>query len=326
MSTRPAAIEGMEETGARLGNRPPAPFRRLREGIEVSFEYFPPKSEQAAQALWACHEALAPLAPAFVSVTYGAGGTTRARTLDVVARIAREGTVPVAGHLTCVGASRAEVDAVVDAYAEAGLRRIVALRGDPPKDSGGFQPHPQGYACAADLVEAVARRGDFDISVAAYPEVHPDALSAQAEMDYLKRKIDAGATRAITQFFFDPECFLRFVDRARAAGITAPIVPGILPVHNCKSLKRFAAVCGASVPRWLEELLGPLDDAPDLQPLVAATVCAELCTRLVDRGVRQFHFYTLNRPELSASVCHVLGLRPGAAAPAAAGQAVAANQ
>ena len=322
MSTPPAAIEGMEETGARLGKRPPAPFRRLHDGVDVSFEFFPPKSEQAAGALWGCFEALAPLDPAFVSVTYGAGGTTRARTLDVVARIAGESGVPVAGHLTCVGASRAEVDAVVEAYAAAGVRRIVALRGDAPKGAGGFQPHPDGYACAADLVEAVARRGDFDISVAAYPEVHPDARSPQAEMDYLKRKIDAGASRAITQFFFDPDCFLRFVDRARAAGITVPIVPGILPVHNVKNLKRFAAACGASVPRWLEELLGPLDDAPDLQPLVAATVCAELCTRLLDNGVRDFHFYTLNRPELSASVCHVLGRRARAAAPAA----LAANQ
>jgi methylenetetrahydrofolate reductase (NADPH) len=317
MAGQPPPIDGIEETSTRLGKRPAAPFRHLREGIEVSFEFFPPQSQKSAQALWRTFETLQPLEPAFVSVTYGAGGTTRARTLDVVARMAREHRLPVAGHLTCVGASRAEVDAVVEAYAQAGLRRIVALRGDPPGGTGRFEPHPEGYRCAAELVEAVARRGDFDVSVAAYPEVHPDAISPRAEMDYLKRKIDAGASRAITQFFFDPDCFLRFLDRARAAGITVPIVPGILPVHSFKSLKRFAAGCGASVPRWLEDLLGPLDGAPDLQPLVAATVCAELCTRLVDNGVQQFHFYTLNRPELTASVCHVLGRRACAAVPAA---------
>jgi methylenetetrahydrofolate reductase (NADPH) len=322
MASLPPTIDGIEETSSRLGKRPAAPFRHLREGIEVSFEFFPPQSEKAAVALWGTFQTLAPLEPAFVSVTYGAGGTSRARTLDVVARMARDHDVPVAGHLTCVDASRVEVDAVVDAYAEAGLRRLVALRGDPPKGARRFEPHPEGYASAAELVEAVARRGDFDISVAAYPEVHPEAPSAQAEMDYLKRKIDAGASRAITQFFFDPDCFLRFLERARGAGITVPIVPGILPVHSFGSLKRFAAGCGASVPRWLEDLLGPLDDAPELQPLVAATVCAELCTRLVDHGVQQFHFYTLNRPELTASVCHVLGRRARAAAPAAR----AANQ
>ena len=308
------AVDGLDETGARLERRPPRPFRPLREGLEVSVELFPSASEKAEAGFWRCVRALEPLSPAFVSVTYGAGGTTQARTLEAVARLAREATMPVAGHLTCVGASRRDVDGVVDAYADAGVRRIVALRGDAPKDSDGFRPHPQGYRNAAELVAAIARRGDFDISVGCYPEVHPDATSAQADLDNLKRKVDAGAARAITQFFFDPDVFLRFLDRARASGISVPIVPGILPVHSFANVKRFADACGASVPGWLADLFEPLEHAPELRPLVAATVCAELCTRLRDNGVHRFHFYTLNRPELTASVCHVLGLRPREAA------------
>ncbi len=310
-------IPGIDETRQRLGGRPAPPFRHIRDALSVSFEFFPPASEKAAAGIWSCLQALEPLAPGFVSVTYGAGGTTRDRTLQIVSRIAREGRVPVAGHLTCVGATRDQVDAVVDAYAAAGVSRIVALRGDPPGGAEHFQPHPGGYTSSAELVAAIARRGDFDISVGAYPEVHPDAASPQADLDYLKRKIDAGASRAITQFFFDPDVFLRFVDRARAAGIGVPIVPGILPVNSFTNVKRFAERCGASVPAWLGELFEPLESAPELRPLVAATVCAELCTRLRDRGVEHFHFYTLNRPELTAAVCHVLGRRPRAADAAA---------
>lgn len=305
----PAAVEGMEETIARLSGRPAPAFRVLNERLEISFEFFPPGTDKGLDGFWRTVHALEPLAPDFVSVTYGAGGSTQQRTLDIVSRIRRETSIPVAGHLTCVGASRAEVDAVVEAYAAAGLRRIVALRGDAPKGADGFRPHPQGYASSAELVAAIARRGDFDISVGCYPEVHPDAASTQADLDYLKRKIDAGASRAITQFFFEPDVFLRFVDRARAAGISVPIVPGIMPVHSFSGVRRFAEGCGAGIPRWLADLFEPLAGAPELEPLVAATVCAELCTRLRDQGVRQFHFYTLNRPQLTASVCHVLGRR-----------------
>jgi methylenetetrahydrofolate reductase (NADPH) len=311
-STAISPIEGLDETGARLQGRPEPAFRRLHDDLELSFEFFPPSGEQGSAALWDCMRALQPLAPRFVSVTYGAGGTTQTRTLDAVRRIATETPVPVAGHLTCVGAPRASVDAVVEAYAEAGVKRIVALRGDAPKGAARFEPHPQGYQGAPELVAAIARRGDFDISVGCYPEVHPDARSAQADLDHLKRKIDAGASRAISQFFFDPEVFVRFVERARAAGISVPIVPGIFPVHSFSGLKRFAAGCGATVPAWMHDLFEPLEQAPELRPLVAATVCAELCTRLRDRGVREFHFYTLNRPELPAAVCHLLGRRVSA--------------
>lgn len=314
-------IAGRVETDARLQGRPEPVFRRLREELQISFEFFPPSGPDAVAALWNCWRALEPLGPDFVSVTYGAGGTTRTRTLDVVSRIAAESPVPVAGHVTCVGAARAEVDAVVDAYAAAGVRRIVALRGDAPKGADRFEPHPQGYQGAPELIAAIARRGDFDISVGCYPEVHPDAHSAQADLDHLKRKIDAGANRAISQFFFDPDVFLRFVDRARAAGISVPIVPGIFPVHSFSGLRRFAERCGATLPGWLCDLFEPLDEAHEVRPLVAATVCAELCTRLCDQGVRQFHFYTLNRPELPAAVCHLLGRR-ASAQPEAAAQAV----
>jgi len=302
-------LQGLEETSARLRRRPARAFHTLHPQLEVSFELFPPATAKAEVGFWNCVRALEPLNPGFMSVTYGAGGTNQARTLDAVSRLAGETSVPVAGHLTCVGAPRRDVDAAVQAYADAGVHRVVALRGDAPQDSDGFTPHPDGYRNAAELVAAIARRGDFDISVGCYPEVHPEAASAQADLDNLKRKVDAGAARAITQFFFDPEVFVRFVDRARAAGISVPIVPGILPVHSFASVKRFAGACGASVPDWLVDLFEPLEQAPELRPLVAATVCAELCTRLRDHGVHRFHFYTLNRPELTASVCHVLGLR-----------------
>jgi methylenetetrahydrofolate reductase (NADPH) len=319
-STRAQKLAGLQ------GRPPASSVRRLREDMRVSFEFFPPTSDKQEAGLWQCLRTLESLDPAFVSVTYGAGGTTQARTLDVVSRIAAGHEVPVAGHLTCVGASRARVDAVVEAYARAGVRRLVALRGDAPAGAERFEPHPDGYACAAELVAAVARRGDFDISVAAYPEVHPDAASADADLDNLKRKVDAGASRAITQFFFEPDVYLRFLERARAAGITVPIVPGILPVHNFANVKRFATRCGASVPPWLEELFAPLDRTPEVQPLVAATVCGELCARLMDHGVREFHFYTMNRPQLAAAVCQVLAHRVGRGTDAPLGVARAASQ
>jgi methylenetetrahydrofolate reductase (NADPH) len=306
-ATSPSA--GLEPTCARQQWPGEPASRRGHDDLHISFEFFPPSGDEAAAALWNCMRALEPLAPQFVSVTYGAGGTTQQRTLEAVTRIATETQVPVAGHLTCVGAPRAQVDAVIDAYAQAGVRRIVALRGDAPKGARRFEPHPRGYQGAPELIAAIARRGEFDISVGCYPEVHPDARSAQADLDHLKRKIDAGASRAISQFFFEPDVFLRYVDRARAAGISVPIVPGIFPVHSFSGLKRFAARCGANVPAWMNELFEPLEQAPDLRPLVAASVCAELCTRLRDQGVRQFHFYTLNRPELPAAVCHLLGRR-----------------
>ena len=282
----------------------------LRPDVQVSFEFFPPKTEQMEQTLWRSIEKLAPLDPRFVSVTYGAGGSTRERTHATVRRILAETEMVPAAHLTCVDASRDEVDEVVRAYRDAGVRHIVALRGDPSDDGGRFQPHPQGYACAAELVAGINRIGDFEVSVGAYPEVHPDALSADADLDNLKRKIDAGANRAITQFFFDTDVYLRFEERVRAAGIDVPLVPGILPVTNFASVVRFAGACGSKVPAWLADLFDGLDDHPSTRQLVAATVAAEQCMRLAEKGVEEFHFYTLNRAELTYAICHILGIRP----------------
>ncbi len=279
--------------------------------IDVSFEFSPPRTPEAEASLWQAIHRLAPLRPRFVSVTYGAGGSTRERTHATVKRILTETDLAPAAHLTCVGASRAEVDAVVRTYRDSGVRHIVALRGDPPDDHTHFTPHPDGYRNAEDLVRRIRAIGDFEISVAAYPEVHPEAPSAQADLDNLKRKIDAGASRAITQFFFDPVVYLRFVDRARRAGISVPIVPGILPVTNFKRTLGFAAKCGARVPCWLADLFEDLDADPTTRNLVAAWVAAEQCRTLHDHGVRAFHFYTLNRAELTRSICHILGLRPG---------------
>ena len=302
-------LQSVQETAARLRRRPQSGPTPIDADIAVSFEFFPPKDAAMEQSLWTCVERLAPLAPRFVSVTYGAGGTTRTRTHATVKRILDESELVPAAHLTCVGATRPEVDAVVQDYADAGVRHIVALRGDSPASDGHFRPHPQGYTNAADLVAGIRRLGDFEISVGAYPEVHPDARSAAADLDNLKRKIDAGASRAITQFFFDTDVYLRFVDRARAAGINVPIVPGILPVTNFTRLKEFAASCGANVPDWLSLLFAGLDQAPDIRQLVSATVTAEQCTRLWEHGVREFHFYTLNRPHLTSAICHILGIR-----------------
>ena len=279
----------------------------------VSFEFFPPKTEEMERTLWSTIKRLEPLGPRFVSVTYGAGGSTRERTHATVRRIRQETGLEPAAHLTCVAATRAEVDAVARAYWDAGIRHVVALRGDPVQGEAGYAPHPGGYAYALDLVRGLRRVAEFEISVAAYPEVHPQAPSAAFELDYLKRKIDAGATRAITQFFFDTDAYFRFLDRAAAAGITVPIVPGILPVTNFTTVARFAKSCGTAVPGWLAELFDGLEDDPDTRKMVAATVAVEQCQRIQAQGINEFHFYTLNRAELTRGICHMLGLRPAAA-------------
>jgi methylenetetrahydrofolate reductase (NADPH) len=288
-------------------------FADVPGDIAVSFEFFPPKSEAMEATLWESFETLKPLGPRFVSVTYGAGGTTRERTHATVAKIAQGSAVPAAAHLTCVDASRAEIEAIARDYWEAGVRHIVALRGDPPQGpSGGqacFVARPDGYANAAELVAGLKRVADFEISVGAYPEVHPQAASAEADLEALKAKLGAGASRAITQFFFEPETFLRFRDRAAAAGIDAEIVPGILPVSNFASLMKMAGPCGTAVPDWMARLFEGLDGHPPTRQLVAATVAAEMCRRLYGEGVRHFHFYTLNRAELSYAICHLLGVR-----------------
>ena len=288
-------------------------FANLEGDIGVSFEFFPPKTEKMEAQLWDTFHTLEPLSPRFVSVTYGAGGSTRERTHATVARIARESRVPAAAHLTCVEASRAEIEDVARAYWDAGVRHIVALRGDVPGGAP-YHAHPDGYANAAELVAGLARIAPFELSVAAYPEVHPDSDCPQADLDNLKRKLDAGATRAITQFFFSPDAFLRFRDAAAAAGIAAPIIPGILPVTNVSQTKRMADMCGTAIPAWMVSLFDGLDDHPAARQLVAATIAAELSRRLYAGGVRDFHFYTLNRAELSYAICHLLGMRPVASA------------
>jgi methylenetetrahydrofolate reductase (NADPH) len=280
--------------------------------LAVSFEFFPPRTAEMEKSLWQSIETLAPLAPRFVSVTYGAGGSTRERTHATVTRLLRETELTPAAHLTCVGASRSEIDAVAARYWQTGVRHIVALRGDPPTGSSRYEPHPQGYAYAADLIAGLKRIAEFDISCAAYPEMHPEAASADADLDNLKRKVAAGASRAITQYFFDPELFLRFRDAAVAAGISVAIVPGILPVTNFAQVKRFSASCGASVPTWLARMFDGLDERPDTRKLIAAIVAAEQCRILSANGVSEFHFYTLNRAELAYAICHMLGLRPAA--------------
>jgi methylenetetrahydrofolate reductase (NADPH) len=285
-------------------------FAGLEGDIGVSFEFFPPKTERMEEILWDSIVTLAPLAPRFVSVTYGAGGSTRERTHATVERIVRETAIPAAAHLTCVDASRAEINEVARAYWEIGVRHIVALRGDPPTAGARFEPRADGYANAAELVAGLKAIAPFEISVGAYPEVHPEAANAQADLDNLKRKIDAGADRAITQFFFEPDTYFRFRDAAAAAGIGAELVPGIMPVSNFAAVQRMSAMTGTAVPPWLAHLFEGLDDLPAARQLVAATLAAELCRRLYAGGVRQFHFYTLNRAELSYAICHLLGVRP----------------
>lgn len=278
--------------------------------VRVSFEFFPPKTEKMQESLWAAIERLAPLAPSFASVTYGAGGSTRERTHDTVTRIQSETGIPAAAHLTCVAATCDEVNAVAQAYWNAGIRHIVALRGDPPEGASRYQPHPGGYPFAVDLVRGLRQVADFEISVAAYPEMHPEASSPQADLDNLKAKIDAGATRAISQYFFDIDAWRRFRDRVAAAGITVPIVPGILPVTNFAQVQKFSAACGTTVPAWLADRFEGLDDDPETRKLVAATTAAELCEALRADGEQDFHFYTLNRADLTFTICHILGVRP----------------
>jgi methylenetetrahydrofolate reductase (NADPH) len=282
--------------------------------IQVSFEFFPPADPAMGTTLWSSIERLAPLAPRFVSVTYGADGSTRERTHNVVTRIQQHTSLTGAPHLTCVGASRGEILDVARSYWDEGVRHLVALRGDPPQGYGVYRPHPGGFAYASDLVAGLMRVGAFDISVAAYPEVHPEAPSADEDLDNLKRKVDAGASRAITQFFYDTGVFLRFRDRCAAAGIRAPIVPGILPITRFPQVLRFASTCGASIPQWLHERFAGLDEDAETRRLIAASVAIEQVEELTSHGVREFHFYTLNRAELTYAICHALGLRPAASA------------
>jgi methylenetetrahydrofolate reductase (NADPH) len=288
---------------------------RRRAGLTVSFEFSPPRTEPMAQTLWSSIERLAPLRPAFMSVTYGAGGSTRQRTHETVVRIKRETDIEPAAHLTCVAASRGEIDDVARAYWDAGIRHIVALRGDPPRETAGkYVAHPDGYINAAALVAGLKRIGDFQISVACYPERHPDSADDSADLENLKRKVDAGADRCITQFFFEVEDFLRFRDRAAAAGIRAPIVPGIMPVSNFTGIAKMAGTCGAKVPGWLATLFDGLDDDLETRRMIAATVAGDLCRKLESEGVSAFHFYTLNRADLTFALCHLLGVRPSAPA------------
>ena len=289
-------------------------FAEARGDIAVSFEFFPPKTEKMADTLWESILTLAPLGPRFVSVTYGAGGSTRERTHATVERILKETNLTPAAHLTCVGSSRAEVDAIARDYWDLGVRHLVALRGDPPEPGARFEAHIDGYRDAAELVAGLKQVAPFDISVACYPECHPDAASAAADIEHLKRKVDAGADRAITQFFFSAECFFAFRDRVASAGLDVEIVPGILPVTNVAQARRFAAQCGASIPDWLDHMFEGLDERPAARQLVAATIAAELCGQLYSGGVRHFHFYTLNRAELAFAICHLLGVRGKAAA------------
>ncbi|EJW13411.1 5,10-methylenetetrahydrofolate reductase [Rhodovulum sp. PH10] len=301
-----------------------------RNGMRVSFEFFPPKTEEMEKTLWESVTRLAPLSPAFVSVTYGAGGSTRERTHATVKRILDETGLTPAAHLTCVAATREEVDDVVRGYVAAGVRHIVALRGDPVGGIGTpYAPHPGGYVNAADLCGgikrlAAAEKVEIEVSVSAYPERHPESPSDEADIDMLARKVDAGATRAITQFFFDNDLYFRYLDKVRARGISLPIVPGILPVQNFKLAQSFAAKAGASIPSWLADRFAGLDDDPATRKLIAAAVAAEQVFDLVDRGVTEFHFYTMNRADLVYAICHLLGLRPiGASAPAATAAAEA---
>jgi len=290
------------------------PIRQSRERstpISVSFEFFPPKTPEMEETLWASIGRLAPLRPSFVSVTYGAGGSTRERTHSTIVRILSETKLKPAAHLTCVAATREEIDNVARGYWDAGVRHIVALRGDPPEGAGTrYQPHPGGYAYTTDLIAGLKRIGDFEISVSAYPEKHPDSPSVEAELDLLARKVEAGANRAITQFFFDNDLYFKFLEQVRARGIKVPVVPGILPVQNFKQARNFAESCGASMPSWIARRFNGLDDDPATRKLIAAAVAAEQVLDLVDKGVREFHFYTLNRADLVYAICHLLGLRP----------------
>ncbi len=288
----------------------PSLFAEQAKDLQVSFEFFPPNNEKMDQALWTSVRKLEPLRPEMVSVTYGAGGSTRQRTHATISRILKETDLTPAAHLTCVAASKGEIDDIAREYWDMGVRHIVALRGDMPEIGAAYAPHDQGYINATDLVGGLKKIGDFHLSVAAYPESHPDSVDRQADIDNLKRKIDAGADQAITQYFFDVDMYFRFMDRVLAAGITVPIIPGIMPVTNFAMAKNFSARCGTTIPKWLESQFEGLDDRPEIRRHVAATVAAEQCMRLYQGGVRNFHFYTLNRSELTTTICHILGVRP----------------
>ena len=300
-------------------------FRPSRHGSRrpsVSFEFFPPKNEEMEVALWDSVRRLEPLGPSFVSVTYGAGGSTRERTHATVKRMVEETALKPAAHLTCVSASKDEVDEVIRSYWDAGVRHVVALRGDPAGGLGtSYEPHPQGYHQTSDLVAGLKRIGAFEVTVSAYPEKHPEAASLDADIDALRKKVDAGATRAITQFFFDNDVYFRYLDKVRAAGIEIPILPGIVPVQNFKQTANFARKTGASVPQWLADRFDGLEDDAATRRLVAAAVCAEQVLDLIDRGVSDLHFYTMNKADLVYAICHLVGLKPEK--PAA--QAVAAE-
>jgi len=286
----------------------------IGDRIRVSFEFFPPKNELMEAKLSETTERLQALAPDFVSVTYGAGGSTRERTQRTIARILRETRLVPAAHLTCVDAPRAAVDEVIAEFLAMGVTRFVALRGDPAEGVGArYRPHPQGYANAAELVAALTAQGATDISVSAYPEKHPESPDFATDIDMLKRKVDAGATRAITQFFFDNDSYERYVERVRRAGLYVPIVPGILPVHNFRQVASFSARCGAHVPAWLAERFEGLENDPQTHALVAAAVAAEQVLDLVERGITDFHFYTMNRADLVVAICHMIGIRGTAA-------------
>jgi methylenetetrahydrofolate reductase (NADPH) len=279
--------------------------------MKISFEFFPPKNEKMEQTLWQAIRRLEPLGPDFISVTYGAGGSTRERTHSTVARILKDTELAPAAHLTCVGASRDEVDAVIQDYWDIGVRHIVALRGDPPEGQGTpYAPNADGYANAAELAAGIKRIADFEISVSAYPEKHPDSADFDADIDMLKAKVDAGATRAITQFFFDNDLYFRYLDRVRAAGINIPITPGFIPILNFNQVVKFAEACGMHMPSRIAHQYEGLDDDPGTRKLVAATIAAEQVSDLAAQGVSDFHFYTLNRADLVFAICHLLGMRP----------------
>ncbi|MGL5116883.1 MAG: methylenetetrahydrofolate reductase [NAD(P)H] [Beijerinckiaceae bacterium] len=300
------------------------PFRKSRGAstrakLKVSFEFFPPKNEEMEKTLWESVERLAPVNPDFVSVTYGAGGSTRERTHNTVARIVRDTHLKPAAHLTCVAATKQEIDEVIRDYWSAGVRHIVALRGDPQTGAGTtYQPHPGGYAYTPDLIEGIRKIGDFEVSVSAYPEKHPDSATVDADIDVLKRKVDAGATRAITQFFFENDFYFRYLDKVHAAGINIPILPGIIPVMNFKQAANFATRCGTHVPQWLADRFEGLDNDPATRKLISAAVAAEQVTDLIDRGVTDLHFYTMNRADLVYAICHLVGVQAEIPAKAAA--------
>lgn len=275
----------------------------------VSFEFFPPQTLEASFRLWDTVQVLAPLQPRFVSVTYGAGGTTRDLTREAVATLHKSSGLPVAAHLTCVNATRAETLAIAQDFAAAGVTDIVALRGDPPKGEAGFVPHPNGFASSVELIEGLREAGDFTIRVGAYPDTHPEAEDSQADVAYLKRKFDAGASEALTQFFFEAETFFRFRDACEKAGIDKPVTPGILPIENWKGAARFAKKCGTDIPAWVVDAFEKAE-RDGREDLLATAICAELCSDLIDGGVDTLHFYTLNRPELTRDVCHALGVTP----------------